>query len=403
MSTNKPLTKFETLFRYVLPLLVLLITVFIIRVIMSTSPTTEKRKQAADEPLTVEVLILEQSDFPVTIKTNGIIQPRSQASIASQVSGTITQVSPAFTSGGFFNAGDTLLSVDDRDYIIAVKIASAALIEVKLALTEEQAKSNQAQRDWQRLGREGKANELVLRKPQLASAHASLASAQAQLEQAQLNLQRTQILAPYAGRVLTKNVDIGQFVTIGSALADIYATDQVEIRLPLNSQQQHYVQLPEPFKPHSRAYYPPVNIIAQFGNQRYSWSGKLTRTEGALDAKSRQLYTVATIENPYGRDNSNKPSLKIGQFVSAEIAGKILNNIFVLPTASVYEGDQVIIFKDGLLHRQNINVIWRDSRNTIVDVGIHAGELLVTTPLSAVVSGSKAQLITTRSNADKGN
>lgn len=403
MSTNKPLTKFETLFRYVLPLLVLLITVFIIRVIMSTSPTTEKRKQAADEPLTVEVLILEQSDFPVTIKTNGIIQPRSQASIASQVSGTITQVSPAFTSGGFFNAGDTLLSVDDRDYIIAVKIASAALIEVKLALTEEQAKSNQAQRDWQRLGREGKANELVLRKPQLASAHASLASAQAQLEQAQLNLQRTQILAPYAGRVLTKNVDIGQFVTIGSALADIYATDQVEIRLPLNSQQQHYVQLPEPFKQHSRAYYPPVNIIAQFGNQRYSWSGKLTRTEGALDAKSRQLYTVATIENPYGRDNSNKPSLKIGQFVSAEIAGKTLNNIFVLPTASVYEGDRVIIFKDGLLYRKNINVIWRDSRNTIVDVGVHAGELLVTTPLSAVVSGSKAQLNTTLSNADKGN
>ena len=234
MSTNKPLTKFETLFRYVLPLLVLLITVFIIRVIMSTSPTTEKRKQAADEPLTVEVLILEQSDFPVTIKTNGIIQPRSQASIASQVSGTITQVSPAFTSGGFFNAGDTLLSVDDRDYIIAVKIASAALIEVKLALTEEQAKSKQAQRDWQRLGREGKANELVLRKPQLASAHASLASAQAQLEQAQLNLQRTQILAPYAGRVLTKNVDIGQFVTIGSALADIY-TPQIRLKFVYHS------------------------------------------------------------------------------------------------------------------------------------------------------------------------
>jgi len=403
VSTNKPLTKFETLFRYVLPLLVILITLFIIRVITSTSPTSEKRKQTADEQLTVEVLPLEQSDFTVIIKTNGIIQPRSQASIASQVSGTITQVSPTFISGGFFNAGDTLLSVDDRDYIIAVKIASAALIEAKLAVTEEQAKSKQAQRDWQRLGREGKANELVLRKPQLASANASLASAQAQLEQAQLNLQRTQILAPYAGRVLTKNVDIGQFVTIGTALADIYATDQIEIRLPLNTQQQNYIQLPEQFKQHSQAYYPPVSIIAQFGSQRYSWSGKLTRTEAALDAKSRQLYTVATIANPYGRDNRHKPALKIGQFVSAEITGKVLNNIFILPTASVYEGDQVNIFKDGLLYRKNINVIWRDSRNTIVDVGVNPDELLVTTPLSAVVSGSKAQLTTTLTNAGKGN
>jgi len=399
VSTNKPLTKFETLFRYMLPILVILITLFIIRVITSTSPTTEKRQQTAGDQLTVEVLTLKQSDFPVTIKANGIIQPRSQASIASQVSGTITQVSPAFISGGFFNAGDTLLTVDDRDYIIAVKIASAALIEAKLALTEEQAKSKQAQRDWLRLGRNGQANELVLRKPQLASANASLASAQAQLEQAQLNLQRTQILAPYAGRVLTKNVDIGQFVTTGTALADIYATDRVEIRLPLNSQQQNYIQLPEQFKQHSSTHYPPVTIIAKFGSQRYSWSGKLTRTEGALDAKSRQLYTVATIENPYGHDNSNKPSLKIGQFVNAEITGKVLHNIFILPTASVYEGDQVIIFKDSLLYRKNINVIWRDSHNTIVDVGVHPGELLVTTPLSAVVSGSKAQL----SHTIKGN
>ena len=403
MSTNKPLTKFETLFRYMLPILVIVITVLIIRVITSTSPASEKRKQTTDNQLTVEVLAITQSDFPMTIKTNGIIQPRRQVSIASQVTGTITQVASTFISGGFFNAGDTLLSIDDRDYIIAVKIASAALIEAKLVLTEEQAKSKQAQRDWQRLGREGQPNELVLRKPQLASANASLASAQAQLEQARLNLQRTQILAPYAGRVLTKHVDIGQFVTVGTALADIYSTDQVEVRLPLNNQQQHYIHLPEQFKQHSNSYYPPVNISAQFGNQRYNWSGKLTRTEGALDPKSRQLYTVATIENPYGRDNSNKPALKIGQFVSAEITGNVLNNIFILPTASVYEGDQVIIFKDGLLKRKDINVIWRDSRNTIVDTGIHPKELLVTTPLSYVVSGSKAQLATMQSITEEGN
>lgn len=392
MSTNKPLTKFEAIFRYLLPLLILLITVLVIRVITSTSPTPEKRNPDADNQLTVEVVTVQQADFPITIKTNGIIQPRSQASIASQVSGTVTSVSSVFISGGFFYAGDILLSVDDRDYVIAVKIASAALIAAKLALTEEQAKSKQAQRDWLRLGREGQPNELVLRKPQLASANASVASAQAQLEQAQLNLQRTKILAPYAGRVLTKHVDIGQFVTVGTALADIYATDYVEIRLPLNSQQQNYIDLPEQFEQGNVTHYPNVLVSAGFGNNTYTWSGQLTRAEGALDAKSRQLYTVATIKNPYGSGNSNKPSLKIGQFVTAEIEGITLSNIFILPTTSVYEGDQVITFKHGQLTRKDVNVIWRDSHNTIVDTGIHTGELLVITPLSSVISGSKAQL-----------
>jgi len=401
VSTNKPLTKFETIFRFLLPLLIVLLTVVVIRVITSTSPTSATRTQGSETQLTVEVQSVQQATFPITIKTNGIIQPRRQASIASQVAGTVTNVASAFISGGFFNAGDTLLSIDDRDYVIAVKIASATLIEARLSLTEEQAKSQQAQQDWLRLGRKGQPNELVLRKPQLASAHAAVASAQAQLEQAQLNLQRTEILAPYAGRVLTKHVDIGQFVTVGTALADIYATDHVEVRLPLNSQQQNYIKLPEPFKQSDIIHYPNVIVKTGSGNNANVWSGKLTRTESALDAKSRQLYTVATIKNPYGSAHSNKPPLKIGQFVSAEIEGLTLSNIFILPTTSVYEGDQVIIFKDGQLTRKNINVIWRDSHNTIADNGINAGELLVTTPLSTVVSGTEAKLASMPSKTSK--
>jgi RND family efflux transporter MFP subunit len=378
--------------RYILPLLVLLSAALIIKMIIATGPQSSPQQPPSAIPLTVAAQPLQRQDITITIASNGIIQPRSQASIASQVTGTVTLLAPTFVNGGFFNAGDLLLQIDDRDYRIASKIAAASLIEAKLKLAEETARSQQAQRDWQRLGRSGMASELVLRKPQLASANAAVASAQARLEQAELDLSRTRVTAPYAGRVRNKHVDIGQFINAGTALADIYATDYVEVRLPLNSQQQGFIAIPGQFKQAASAPLPLVTITAQFGQDSYSWPALLTHAEGALDSNSRQLYTVAQINDPYNNSQSNKPPLQIGQFVQAQIKGRQLQGVIVIPTASIYEGNQVIIYIDGVLQRRNIELVWQDSEISIVKRGLLVGELLVTTPLDAVISGTPAQL-----------
>ena len=188
---------------------------------------------------------------------------------------------------------------------------------------------------------------------------------------------------------------------MGTALATIYAIDYVEIRLPLNSQQQSFIQLPEQFKQTTIDNYPATKVTAKFGLQKYQWHGKITRAEGALDTKSRQLYVVAQIEDPYSSANSDKPALKIGQFVDAEITGITLANAFIIDTRYVYEGDQVITFNKGVLTRKNVNVIWRNAEHTIVDSGLLIDDQIVTTPLNSVVSGTKAKVIeTTAGNKD---
>lgn len=395
MLTNKPLSKIEKILRYTLPVIVLIVAAIAVKMINSNGPKPDKYQSPAAMTLSVETIPIEQGDYTINLQSNGVIQPRSQAEIASQVSGTVVTVADSFIAGGFFAAGDILLAIDDRDYQLAVRIAESDLVNTELSLAEEQAKSQQAQRDWSRLNRPGKPNDLVLRKPQLASAQAAMASAQAKLEQAQLALERTKIIAPYAGRVLTKNVDLGQFVNVGTALATIYAIDYVEIRLPLNSQQQSFIQLPEQFKQTTIENYPATTVTAKFGLQKYQWQGKITRAEGALDTKSRQLYVVAQIEDPYSSANSDKPALKIGQFVDAEISGITLANAFIVDTRYVYEGDQVITYNKGILTRKNVNVIWRNAEHTIVDSGLAIDDQIVTTPLNSVVSGTKAKVIET--------
>ena len=104
-------------------------------------------------------------------------------------------------------------------------------------MSEEQARANQAKTDWERINKNEPATDLVLRLPQIKQAQANVASAQARLDNALLNLERTKILAPYAGRILTKQVDVGQYVSTGNSLAKIYAVDYAEIRLPLSERQ----------------------------------------------------------------------------------------------------------------------------------------------------------------------
>ena len=65
------------------------------------------------------------------------------------------------------------------------------------------------------------------------------------LTKARLDLERTTITAPFSGRVLKQMVDLGQVVTVGAQLAEVFATDYVEIRLPIRNADLEFVELPE--------------------------------------------------------------------------------------------------------------------------------------------------------------
>ncbi len=382
------------LFRIMLPILVLTIAVAIAWYLAVHRPQAPTRPAAKAPVVTVAVQPIDLQAYSVQISSFGTIQPRSQGALVSQVGGLITKLSPNFVVGGFFEQDEVLIEIDNRDYVAAEQIAQAALTQAQFALVEEQARVEQAKRDWQRLGK-GKATELVLRKPQLAAAQANVTSARAKLAQAKLDLERTKIRAPYAGRLLSKQVDIGQFVGAGASLANIYAIDYVEVRLPLNQQQQALIDLPERYRQQQAPEQgPSVTIRAQLGRETYAWQGEIERTEGALDSNSRQLYAIARIDDPYGVQNQDKPPLKIGQFVDADIQGQTLQDVVVIPRDAVYQGNQVIVYDQGVLQRKVVQVIWATNDAFVIDGGLSAGEQLVTTPLGNIVSGTRAKLAT---------
>ncbi|MEM1439490.1 MAG: efflux RND transporter periplasmic adaptor subunit [Pseudomonadota bacterium] len=368
--------------RILLPLIVLAL---LFGVALSIKPPeTASRGNGGPPRLLVEALTISASDYEVVLESYGTVQPRTRSQLVAQVGGQILTISPAFRDGGFFRKGDVLIEIDPRDYVADVRIAEATLLDARQALADAEARADQARADWERLGNEGEPPPLVAREPQLQAAAARLASADAALTKAKLALERTRVLAPYDGRVLSQDADVGQVVGANAPLGSIYATDSVEVRLPLRNRDLGYIDLPEL---DARADFAAV-IFASELDDASRWGGTLVRTDGEIDPIARQLHVTARVDDPYGRSENGLP-IKIGQYVTAQISGRTIQDAIVIPNQIIYQGAFVYVVDDGVLDRRRIDIAWQNEIESIVTSGLEPGEQVVTTQLGQVTSGTR--------------
>ena len=343
----------------------------------------------------VEAQTLTTSDYQIYLKTRGTVTPRTTTTLFPEVSGRIVSISPNFREGGFFEKGEVLVNIEKLDYEAALIMANSQLAQAKRSLQEEKARGNQAAENWRRLGKRGTPSEMVLRIPQREEAEARIRAAEADVERANRNLNRTDIKAPYSGRILEQRVDVGQFVSPNTQLGRAFATDIMEVRLPLTNEQLGFVDLPETFRDDQfRIKGPDVVITAKIGRTVSSWKGEIVRVNSSIDAVSRQLFVVAQIKDPYRRQSdSGGASLKIGMFVDALVTGQKLKDVIVLPRSTVrVSGEVIIIDKKFEIERRKVEPIWKGEKEIIFPTeggGISPGEVICLTPLAYPVNGAK--------------
>jgi RND family efflux transporter MFP subunit len=356
-------------------------------------PEAPQRRAFAGPQMVVEVRAVEEQNYQVQLQSYGTVQPRTRSVLVAQVGGQIISINENVRNGGFFETGDILGRIDPRDYEADVRISEASLADAKQALAEAEARSQQAVEDWARLGNEGEPTELVLRVPQLKAANARVMSAESALQKANLDLERTKITAPFAGRVLKKLVDVGQVVSANTKLAEVYATDVIEIRLPIRNRDLGFIELPESYRYTDAEENVDTEVIIRsqlIGSE--VWIARLVRTEGAIDESARQLHVIAQIDDPFGRMNEGRSPLKIGQYVTAEIAGNELSDVLVIPNNAIYQGSYVYTVEEGVLRRKNIVIAWQNDDDAIIQSGLEHGDQLVITPLGQVTSGIQVSI-----------
>ena len=375
-----------------LPLLVLGVALAAAFVMWANRPPVETLTPVVTPPaVRVQTVAFESVDL--TVSSQGTVQPRTASQLVPEIAGTVLEVSPAFAVGGFFEEGDVLLEIDPYDYQQALIAARSQLAQAQLRLAQEEAEAEVARREWEEIG-QGNATPLTLRQPQVEDARAAVASAEAAIDRARRDLERAQVRAPYAGRVQTKDVDVGQFVNRGTAVGRIYAVDSAEVRLPLPDDELAYVDVPMSYRGAQQQAGPAVTLSADFAGRRYSWRGRIVRTEGEIDPVSRMVHVVAEVDDPYAPGSDpTRPPLAVGMFVEAEITGRRVDDVVVLPWAALNGRDQVLIVDDdGRLRYRQVDILRSTTDHVLVQGGLAPGERVSISALDAVIEGMAVQV-----------
>lgn len=358
----------------------------------ASKPEMERRKPPVPVPM-VRTMAVKTGPQKVYIQGEGTVGPLREINLVPQVGGKVVYASPSMVNGGVFRKDDLLLRIDPVDYQLAVTLARAKVkdAESRLQVAEEEAA---AARDEWRLLYEGSSKEnskpppLVAKEPQLAAAKAELEADEADLRKALLNLERTELKAPFNGRVGEENVDIGQYVSAGQSLGSLYSTEAAEIVVPLEGEALFWFDVPGFTSRDGRG--AAALIKADVAGRELNWTGKVVRTEGKLDERTRMINVVVRVEQPYAK----KPPLVFGLFVEVKIEGRMIPNGAVIPRAGLHQGDIVwIVGEDSRLQFRQVEVGRIQGDEVIITGGLEDGERLVITPLKAVTDGMTVRVV----------
>lgn len=343
-----------------------------------------KKELAAPVPL-VEGFGVHTEDVQVTVTDWGTVQVKTTAQVVPQVSGMVESCSANFVDGGFFKAGEPLITIDQRDYLLAVESADAAVARSQVALDVEEAEAAVARDEWDRLhpGKEP-TSTLVLREPQIREAKANVNASTAQLKMAQLALERTVISMPFDGRVSEESVDVGQYLMPGQSVATVYATDVVEIIVPMEDKDLAWFDVPSGYDGGGKNVEgAEVAIKADFGGKKHGWEGRVVRTTGRIDATSRMVSVVIEVQRPFDLVG-DRPALVPGMFVEVQIQGRSLKDVIRIPRHGLRSGSRVWVNNDGRLKVAEVTIARLDDQYAYITDGLEDGDVIVVSPIDAV-------------------
>jgi RND family efflux transporter MFP subunit len=385
------MSKKKTLIKIVLPLLVILAGFGIMKFLIASR--AEPKKEVRKDPgIIVEVTKAEKRDTEVIVYGTGMVEPAEEITISPQVNGRVVSVAPNLVVGGFFSKGAMLFQIEDTDYRLALDraLSAKAKAEYDLATIESQARIARSEWDLINKDRDIPPNPLALYEPQLKNARASLASAVAAVAQAEIDLERTAVTAPFNSRVRSENIDRGQYVRAGNSVAVLSGTDIAEIPVPLSLDDIGWLRVPRSGEPGNGA---EASVSINIGGKRFEWKGRVVRSTGEVDQKTRMMQLVIAVKDPYGLKRENdpqRPPLVVGTFVDVTITGRVLKEVFVIPRKAIRDNNSVWIMDEGdKLQIKTVKPVRIEGEKVILAEGIHDGDFIVLSNVSGAANGMK--------------
>ncbi|MFC1452647.1 efflux RND transporter periplasmic adaptor subunit [Verrucomicrobiota bacterium] len=389
--------KTRRILRRAIPIVILITAVGVARILIATRPGP--RKAPVREMVTlVEVMRAEPSRDRVIVEAMGTVVPAREILLQAEVGGRVVWRHEDLVPGGRLERGVQVVRIDPRDYELAVEQQKGALERASVELDIEKSRGEIAAEEWALLGDEAGVNDsgrsLALREPQLRAAESAYTAARSALHKAELGVERTVVRCPFNSLVLDKSVDSGQLVSPQTRIASLVGTDEFWVRASVAVRDLHWIRLPDCHGCHGS----PARVVQDTGDGRtLVRTGRVVRLYGDLEPAGRMARVLISVPNPLdggpaGNEDARLPLL-LGSYVSAEMEGLELEDVFRVPRSALREGNSLWIMDpaDRLAVRK-VEILWERGDTVEIGAGLSEGDRVVTSRISVPVPGMKIRV-----------
>lgn len=322
---------------------------------------------AHQEPaVPVQIAAATKISAPVTIESNGVVEPMQTVAIEAQVGGSLETV--AFNEGDEVQAGQVLFTLDPRPF-------EAALRQAEGVLARDEAQAQNAQRDAERYKALVEKDYVTKSQADQAQAtavamQATLQSDKAAVDNARLNLNYATIRAPISGRTGRLLVRKGNLVKANAdPLVVINQLHPITVRFTVL---QH--DFPSLQRRAARGAVPVRVVTPDSG--RVAEAGTLAFLDNAVDSLTGTVTAKAKFENQSG-------SLWPGEYVRVSVELDVQPDVIAVPTRAVVPGQQgsyvFVVGSDKIAKLRPVSVgrAVGSGDLTTIDKGLEVGEQVV--------------------------
>lgn len=322
----------------------------------------------------VKTALPQKPESGQTLALPGTLQGYVQSPISARASGYVKRWTRDI--GSRVEKGELLAELDTPE--IDQQLSQAIATRQQTAASLELAKSTVARWESLRAKDVVAQQDLDERRSALAQATANLAAADANVQRLQQTEDFKRVLAPFAGVITRRNVDVGDLIDAGSgrALFLLAQTDPLRVYIDVP---QAYAQLIKPGQP---------VVVTQAELRGQSFKGAVARTSGAIDAATRMMQVEVTLPNKDG-------ALLPGAYVQVSLPLTASQSLTIPANALLFraEGTRVALVDDKGRVTLRAVTLGRNYGETVEVIdGLRATDRLVLNPSDSLADGDTVAL-----------
>lgn len=330
----------------------------------------EKTAGPASAPVSVTTADVVEKVVPTTVTVTGTLLANRESEVAADASGRVVMTS--IERGEFVPAGTVLARLDSRGAAIS---RSAAVAEV----AAQKAQSANAKLECERAEKLFAVKAIT--QAELDRVHtgcqtseSSSLAAVARQQLAEKNIGDSVIRAPFAGMIVDRAVDVGEYVSPGRRIATLVEVNPLRLELVVPESAASAVKTGSHVEFRVRAF------------DKQSFGGEIKYVGPVLRRTTHDLVVEALIDNASGK-------LRPGMFAEAELAVSEQKLPVAPKTALIGQAPsaRAFVIKGGVAEERVVLLGTQEGDNfTIVD-GVHPGERVVVNPGDELRDGMRVK------------